>query len=58
MKSYSIIRANRPTSIIELSFWDMLKLLFGREIMIVEKNEAIVLRHYHAYVLFNLAAGK
>lgn len=53
MKSFIQIRANRPTTIVELSAWDMVKLLFGREIMIVESNEGVLLRHYHAYVIFN-----
>jgi hypothetical protein len=57
MKTYNMIRANQSTAIVELSFWDMIRLLFGREIMIVEKNERIVLRHYHAYVLLNTKAS-
>lgn len=57
MKSFTSMRANRSCLTIELSFWDVVRLLFGKEIMIVEKNEVIVLRHYPAYVVFNNSAG-
>lgn len=58
MKSFHIIRANRPTLVLELSFWDMLRMLFGREIMLLETGDEIVLRHQHGYTIFNLAAPR
>ena len=54
MKSFHLIRANRSTTVLELSLWDMIRLLFGREIMIIEKDESIVLRHAIAYDMFNM----
>ena len=58
MKIFHMIRANRSTMVMELSFWDIAKLLWGREILLLEKGESIVLRHKTAYELLNMAAPR
>jgi hypothetical protein len=36
----------------------MLRMLFGREIMLLETGDEVVLRHQHGYTIFNLAAPR
>lgn len=57
MKCFQMVRANKVTNIVEFSLWDMVKLMFGREIEIIAQN-SILIRHHHSYNLFNLSAPK
>ena len=59
MKSFQMIRDARPVIVIEFSFRDMIKLLFGREIVLKNGDKfssKIVMRQKLAYEMFNLDA--
>lgn len=60
MKSFVMIKEGRITSIVELSFADMLKLLLGRELQLDNQHNqaSLTLRQRQAYEMFNLAAPK
>ena len=63
MKSFRMVRPGGHISvIIELSFFDMLKLLFGRELYLVGQDhflgEKVILRQTLAYEAFNMSAPK
>jgi hypothetical protein len=60
MITFSILKSNRCNNIVELSFWDMLRLLLGREIAIELPTNltAMTLRCTKAYQAFNLTAPK
>lgn len=55
---YTTARQGKLTAIIELSYWDIVKLLFGREI-VTHGNQIVgnvLIRQSTAYAAFNLAA--
>lgn len=58
MKQIIIRRHGVTVLAVELGFWDLLRILLGREIVLVPIGEAIVLRSGAAYQIFNLAAPK
>lgn len=48
----------RPTTIVELGFWDLLRMLLGREIEALAHSEYVVVRSRAAYEAFNLSAPR
>ena len=59
MKSFQMIRDARPIIVIEFSFRDLLKLLFGREIILKNGDKfssKIVIRQRLAYDMLNMNA--
>lgn len=68
MKSFRMLQARRdqdhptplqPTLVIEISFRDIISMLFGRELLLPNKSsEIIVLRNATAYEAFNLGAPR
>lgn len=60
MKAFRVMRNNKPTIILEFSFRDVFKLLFGRELCLNEQiaiDESVLMRNYPAYVVFNIQAA-
>lgn len=57
MRYVQRVGLHRATTIVELGFWDMVRLAFGREIEMVPYSEMIVIRSGSAYSAFNLDAG-
>lgn len=55
MKSFRVLRNNQPTIIVELSWADVFKLLFGREIVLSNQMK-ILTRIPLPYAAFNLRA--
>ena len=48
----------RHTTVVELGFWDVLRILTGREIEIWPLGEIVVLRGSPAYDAFNASASR
>ena len=49
---------HRHATVVELGFWDLLKLMFGREIEFWPMGEMVILRSAPAYDAFNLEAPR
>jgi hypothetical protein len=56
MKSFCIYRSDKPVVIFELTFFDMFKLMLGREL----KDKSLIdvaIRQQFAYDMLNMSAG-
>lgn len=58
MKQIIVRRDGATMLAVELGFWDLVRILLGREIVLIPIGEAIVLRSGPAYQLLNLEAPR
>jgi hypothetical protein len=56
MKTFYQMNNNKPVLIVELSIKDMVKLMFGRELVFVNIGEKVLFRYGLGYSAFNLSA--
>ncbi len=58
MITFTVARQGKLTAIVELSYWDMIKLYWGRE-LVIQGNQIVgnvILRQPLAYAALNLDA--
>jgi hypothetical protein len=55
MKTFVMVHNDKPKHIVELSYWDIIKLLFGREIAV---HDVFVIRNQISQELFDLGAPR
>lgn len=58
MKVFTMMRGDSPHAIVELSYWDMARLMLGREVTIQAAGGYLTARQHMSFEAFNLAAPR